>query len=394
MGCAGDEGSEPRGYLDTGGSRGTGGAAGTNTGGAAGDGGAAGASGGGTGGAQSGGGGAAGDGGSSGSGGSLGTGGPCAFENDAQFCACLGKTCGGDTIADKDGKFHSVYCGSCPVGGFCAAVASPYGGAVGVCNAGGGLTRSQKEKAEMMTSIWENGTPNKQYGYSEDIGDGRGYTSGRAGFCTGTGDGIIVIECYDLAKPGNAMEKYMPALVVINEAFAASGGTEIQDSKDGLDGFPDDWGNSADDEVFRGCQDGVSDAVYYGVALRHVAEKKFTTALTKAALYDAQINQGEADPRFGMIYMMGKADDATGPMSDPPTLDDEDKWLNNFLKIRDDIMKQYPEWAGNRYRVSTYQKIRAAKNWDLSQCIVTDSDTFTIVTSGDGAKASSGSSCN
>jgi len=332
---------------------------------------------------------------SAGAAGQAGAAGACAYENDAQFCSCLGKSCGGDTVKDKAGQFHAVYCGGCASdGSYCAAFATEYGGALGTCSAGGGLDPVQKQKAEMMTSIWENSTTKLQYGYSQDIGDGRGYTSGRAGFCTGTGDGILVIECYDLAKPGNAMQTFMPALVSINEKFAASGGTAIQSSEVGLDGFPAAWkSTSAADPAFNACQDSVVNAVYYGTALRHAAEHQFSTALTKAAFYDAQINQGEADPRFGMIYMIAQADKLTGPLGAPPTLDDESKWLKNFLVVRDGIMKQYPEWAGNRYRVSTYEKLRAAGNWDLSACIVTDEDVFTIVTSGGMAKATAGSSC-
>jgi hypothetical protein len=317
----------------------------------------------------------------------------CPYTDDAQFCACLGATCGGDTVKDNSGAFHAVYCGTCQSPGYCGAFASPLGGALGTCHSGGGLDNVQKQKAEMMTSIWENGTPVLQYGYSKDIGDGRGYTNGRAGFCTGTGDAILVIECYDLVEAGNAMQKYMPALVAINDQFAASNGIKIQSTTNTLGNWTSDWKSSAGDAAFKKCQDGVSDAVYYGVSLRHVNEKKFTTALTKAALYDAQLNQGEADPRFGMLTMMAQADQMTGAMADPPTLQDEDKWLDNFLTIRDGIMKKYPEWAGNRYRVSTYQKLRAAGNWDLTKCIVTDSSVYTIVTQGNAAQATSGSHC-
>src|SRR5690348_1229720 len=50
------------------------------------------------------------------------------------------------------------------------------------------LTSVQKARAEMLTSLFENGTPVTQYAFAQDIGDGRGITAGRAGFTTGTGD--------------------------------------------------------------------------------------------------------------------------------------------------------------------------------------------------------------
>jgi len=232
----------------------------------------------------------------------------------------------------------------------------------------------------MLTSIWENDTPTIEYAYSENIRDNRGYTSGRAGFCTGTGDAILVVECYDLAKPGNVMQKYMPALIKIQAKFVASGGTVLQGSTADLDAvgsYTRDWGTAATDSVFRACQDYVVDAVYYGVAMKHVASKKFTTAVTKAALYDAQINQGETDPKFGVVKMMSLADAQAGALANPPTMADEDKWLAAFLYVRATIMKNDSTWRTNTYRCANYEKLRLAKNWDLGACILTNAQSST-----------------
>ena len=79
----------------------------------------------------------------------------------------------------------------------------------------GGLTAVQKKKAEMLTSIWENSTTNLQYGYCQDIMDDRGYTCGRAGFCTGCGDLVEVVDCFNKkfgTGPQNLLAKYLPAL--------------------------------------------------------------------------------------------------------------------------------------------------------------------------------------
>ncbi len=360
-GTAGSSGSTGAG---AGGSTGSGGAGSSGAAGADGSGGAGGA------------GGSSGAGGSAGSAGSSG----CAYQSDSQFCACIGKNCGGDTIADSAGGYHSVYCGACAAGQYCSATPSVNGGAVGSCQNGGALTSAQKQKAEMLTSIWENDTPTIDYTYSENIRDNRGYTSGRAGFCTGTGDAIIVVECYDLAKPGNVMQKYMPALVKIQAKFVASGGTVLQGSTADLDAigsYTKDWGTAAGDAVFRACQDYVVDAVYYGVAMKHVASKKFTTALTRAALYDAQINQGETDPKFGVVKMMSMADAQAGALGNPPTIADEDKWLAAFLYVRATIMKNDSTWRTNTYRCANYEKLRLAKNWDLGACILTNAQSST-----------------
>ena len=53
-----------------------------------------------------------------------------------------------------------------------------------------GLNPEQRHRADALISIFENGTPKIQYGYAENIRDGRGITAGRAGFTTATGDAL------------------------------------------------------------------------------------------------------------------------------------------------------------------------------------------------------------
>src|SRR5437870_4798044 len=59
-----------------------------------------------------------------------------------------------------------------------------------------GLTVEQKRRAEQLTSLFENGRIELQYSYAEDLGDGRGITTGRAGFTTADGDALEVVTLY------------------------------------------------------------------------------------------------------------------------------------------------------------------------------------------------------
>jgi chitosanase len=61
--------------------------------------------------------------------------------------------------------------------------------ASGVVVASGDVTPQQHATIDQLTSLFENSTPILQYGYCENINDGRGFTAGRAGFCSGTGEG-------------------------------------------------------------------------------------------------------------------------------------------------------------------------------------------------------------
>jgi hypothetical protein len=60
-------------------------------------------------------------------------------------------------------------------------------------------------------------------GYAAALGDGRGITFGRAGFTTGTGDGLAVVEAYVKLRPvNNTLAPYLPAL---EQQLAGSGGS-------------------------------------------------------------------------------------------------------------------------------------------------------------------------
>ena len=51
-----------------------------------------------------------------------------------------------------------------------------------------------------------------QYRYIEDIHDGRGYTAGIIGFCSGTGDMLEVVQAYTRARRRNPLARFIPAL--------------------------------------------------------------------------------------------------------------------------------------------------------------------------------------
>lgn len=247
-----------------------------------------------------------------------------------------------------------------------------------------GLTPAQKKKAEMLTSIWENSTTVLQYPYSENIGDGRGYTSGRAGFCTGTGDAILVVRCFDASTGSvNPMHKYMPALTVLETAFNNTGSDQA--STTGLDAvgsWVTDWAGSANGATatqFKTCQDTIVDQLYYGPAVAQALKWGLRTALTTAALYDAEINHGED----GVAALIASTNTDVGntaqtPPSVPVAAADESIWLDHFLLRRLQTLKADPTWAQSEDRAATYEALRARGNWDLTLAIVTDAKAKTL----------------
>jgi chitosanase len=92
----------------------------------------------------------------------------------------------------------------------------------------------------------------------EDIGDGRGYTAGVIGFCSGTGDTLELVQAYTAAEPGNPLAAYLPALQKANGSDSHSGlGT----------GFVNAWKAAAEETVFRTAQNHERDRVYFNPAV-------------------------------------------------------------------------------------------------------------------------------
>ena len=234
---------------------------------------------------------------------------------------------------------------------------------------GGALTPAEKAVAEALTSIWENDTPILDYAYSENINDGRGYTSGRAGFCTGTGDAIQVIDCYDklrTAANGNVMAKYMPALTTINDKYMQTGQDQGDTSLlDAVGNWINDWGASYNTRrrAPTSSRARIRSATSSITRRRCRRRRRWALqkALTRAALYDMWINQGDdtlvkqTNSALGVKATIGVGNTVT-----------EDQWLQKFLELRRDLLAGDSTWASSVDRVAGYEKARRRGNWDLA----------------------------
>src|SRR3954471_15293480 len=123
-----------------------------------------------------------------------------------------------------------------------------------------GLTHAQRVRVDKLISEFENSTPVIQYCYVEALDDGRGYTVGRAGFTSATGDLLEVAERYTDEVPGNPLEPLLPRL----RELAESGDGSIE----GLEDLPDAWASTCDDPAQRAVQDSVVDREYYKPAVK------------------------------------------------------------------------------------------------------------------------------
>lgn len=182
-----------------------------------------------------------------------------------------------------------------------------------------------------------------QYKYIEDIGDGRGYTAGIIGFCSGTGDMLDLVQLYADRKPGNVLAKYLPALRAVN-------GT---DSHDGLDpNFPKDWRKAAQDSAFQQAQNDERDRVYFNPAVTQGKTDGLGT-LGQFTYYDAIVMHGDGDDPTSFRNIRKRALNKAKP---PAQGGDEVTYLNAFLDARVWAMKQ-EEAHSDTTRVDTEQRV-------------------------------------
>ncbi|SEK61567.1 chitosanase [Nonomuraea pusilla] len=212
----------------------------------------------------------------------------------------------------------------------------------------------KKEIAMQILSSAENSSLDwrAQYRYIEDIKDGRGYTAGIVGFCSGTGDMLDLVELYTQRKPGNVLAKYLPALRKVN-------GT---DSHAGLgSAFEKDWRTAAKDRAFQQAQEDERDRVYFNPAVTQ-AKTDGLRALGQFAYFDAIVMHGDGgDPEsFGAIRR-----NALKKAKPPAQGGDETAYLNAFLDARKKAM-QAEEAHEDTSRVDTAQRVFLKKgNLDL-----------------------------
>ncbi|MFF7652259.1 chitosanase [Streptomyces sp. NPDC007983] len=214
---------------------------------------------------------------------------------------------------------------------------------------------AKKEIAMKLVSSAENSSLDwrGQFKYIEDIGDGRGYTAGIIGFCSGTGDMLELVEYYTDQKPDNVLAKYLPALRKVNGS----------DSHSGLDpNFTKDWKKAAADKAFQDAQEHERDRVYFNPSVKQGKDDGLG-ALGQFIYYDAIVMHGPGDSKYSFG---GIRKTAMSKAKTPAQGGNQTTYLNAFLDARKKAM-QSEEAHSDTSRVDTAQRVFLnAKNFDLN----------------------------
>jgi chitosanase len=221
--------------------------------------------------------------------------------------------------------------------------AAPQAGAMTLMSAGGlGLSDpKRKEIALKLVSSAENSTLDwrGEFGYLEDIGDGRGYTGGIVGFCSGTSDMLALVTEYTRRSPANPLARYRRALRTVDGS----------DSHAGLDpGFPAAWRAAALDPMFQKTQEDERDRMYFRPAVA-MATADGLRALGQFAYYDAAVMHGVSGLRAIRTAALTVA-------KTPAQAGDEIAYLTAFLDARVREMRT-EEAHSDTSRVDTAQRV-------------------------------------
>ena len=119
------------------------------------------------------------------------------------------------------------------------------------------LTLIQRRRCEQIIDVFYSNFKDVTNNYQlvQDLGDGRGFTSGRSRFTTSSGDAYQVVLRYTRLKGNNPLHKYLPILERLSD-------TRSNDVSE-LIGYSLAWKISSQDPQFEIAQDQVTELLYY-----------------------------------------------------------------------------------------------------------------------------------
>src|SRR3954454_4993934 len=235
--------------------------------------------------------------------------------------------------------------------------------AASVASAAPGLTHAQRLRADKLISEFENSTSVIQYCYVVALDDGRGYTVGRAGFTSATGDLLEGGEKYTEEAADNPPADLLPRL----RELAANG----DGSTDGLEALPDAWKETCKDPRQRPIQDAVVEREYYKPAVKLWRKYGLKLPLSLAAIYDADIQHGAGTDPDGVPEMLKRT---VGRAHGSPTTGraGEMRFLREFIRERRATLAHAHDpstraaWAQTVHRADAWLYLWRTKQWRLA----------------------------
>ena len=213
-----------------------------------------------------------------------------------------------------------------------------------------------EDRVDQVVSVFEYGSTEVQYCTIEDIHDGRGYTAGRAGFTTATGDFYELILRYRKLDKNSPFNPY--------ESILKERARDMSSSVKGLEDAPLIWSKLCTTDLFKSAQDQLVEDFYKKPARLHMKDFDIKSSLGYLVFHDTILQQGDGqdpDSFNGVIAKM-----KTKPAS-------EKNFLIEFLKARAEILihphntETGDVWKDSVDRAYALRKLVESEQFDLSQ---------------------------
>ena len=184
----------------------------------------------------------------------------------------------------------------------------------------------QQLLSQKLTCLFETGNPELSAASIENLGDGRGYTCGWAGFTTADEEVVQCVEEYTRLIGDNHLQPMLPELGRLHE--------EGSDDTSKLDemGFKTNWKNAASTPEFQTAYANVVARIFGQGAEKHLSELGLQLPVSHAVLFDSVVQHGDDDDPDGVPAMIERTGQPSG---------DEAGWLQSFLAVRKQTL-QHP----------------------------------------------------
>lgn len=171
-------------------------------------------------------------------------------------------------------------------------------------------------RIKAISSVFEVGSPEPDYGYVENLDDGRGYTITQYGFCTYNEEVAQVIEAIVRREPDTPLKSFLANLPPQNW--------------DGrrLDDFPRVWRREAKtSKALAEACDEIANKLYLEPAMVAAASVGVTSPVGIAIFFDTLVQHGDGDDPDALPAIMKST--ARAPEAD---------YLNAFLDARKKVL--------------------------------------------------------
>jgi Glycosyl hydrolase family 46 len=180
-------------------------------------------------------------------------------------------------------------------------------------------------RIKAISNVFEVGRPEPDYGYVENLGDGRGYTVTQYGFCTYNSEVAQVIDRYVRHVPGTPLKRFLPQL------------PPIKWSNQELNGFAAAWRkeNKASKLLGVAC-DEEADALYFRPAVEAAAAVGIHSAIGKSIFYDTLLQHGASTDPDSLPQILQRTIEENGDVDSSS----EAEFLRAFLAIRRAVLEE------------------------------------------------------